>query len=539
MKKTIDIHLGGLLFHLDEDAYDRIFAYLEAVKQRLKNEEGYDEMLRDIESRLAELFFASLHPGKQVISIHEVTSAMETLGRPEDFSENSHQNEPIADTTEASVSSGKAMKRLFRDVENGFVGGVSGGLGSYFQLDPIIFRVLFLVLFFGSGIGLIAYFILWVAIPGAKSTAQKLAMRGEEVNIENIKKSVEEEAQRMKARFQEGIHEVAPAARHAAQGMGQATHQILKGLGRALSSLLRIIGFIFLLGLGAAGIALTVIGTFGFSWHGEAESGNVMDLFLTILPSDMASSIFWLATGTLVLGLLIEIVALILRFTFRAKITPYAWRLIHGIAILSAMVGVIIWVFIGLRTGLEFRQEAYYMRSLELKEPQSHFVLAMSSQRLPHERNPWQTHGKAKMGNAEEEGTWSTDGNEIYFEGIALDIKQSLRNVPSMEVLIEAHSGNRRTARLKASRVEYSLEVRQDSLLVGDVIHFPFEDRFRGQNVRFTLYLPIGHKVYLDQSLLGYLDHVDNLQNVYGPKMVGKYWLMTERGLRLWEGSIR
>ncbi|HAG49605.1 MAG TPA: PspC family transcriptional regulator, partial [Cryomorphaceae bacterium] len=94
MKKTIDIHLGGLLFHLDEDAYDRIFAYLEAVKQRLKNEEGYDEMLRDIESRLAELFFASLHPGKQVISIHEVTSAMETLGRPEDFSENSHQNEP-------------------------------------------------------------------------------------------------------------------------------------------------------------------------------------------------------------------------------------------------------------------------------------------------------------------------------------------------------------------------------------------------------------------------------------------------------------
>jgi len=540
MKKTIDINLGGMLFHLDEDAYHRVLDYLDALKKQLKHVEGCDEILSDIEARLAELFHGHLSPGKQVVSLVEVDAAVRTLGQPEDFNEAAGPAEepqrPYAEAQKSSAST--SSKRLYRDVENGFVGGVSGGLGAYFRLDPVIFRVAFLILFFGSGIGFIAYFILWVSIPGAKTTAEKLAMRGEEVNLENIKKSVEEEVHRMKTRFQDGVNEAGPAARQAAQGLGSATHQVLRGLGKLLSTLFRIIGFLMLLGLGAAGIALLVIGTNGFTWSDSPDGGSMVDFFLTIFPSGMDASIFWVATLALILGLVVVLTALIIRFTFRVKLTPSTWRWINGLAILSSMAGVIIWVFVGLRTGLEFREDAYHIEAIALPENQTEWYLSMSPYPVPSASWPeWPTMEKGK--GEEENGFWFTDGTNIYFEGIAVDVKPSARSLPSIEVVTEAHGGSRRSARYKADRVKYEVSISQDSISLGDFIQFPFEDRFRGQNVRITLYLPVGHKVYLDESCADYLDNVHNVQLMHDRRMGGKWWVMTDltEGLSLESSS--
>ena len=96
------------------------------------------------------------------------------------------------------MSSYETTKRLYRDPDNRVLGGVCGGLGAYFNNDPLLFRILFIIIFFGMGSGLIIYLILWIAIPEARTTAQKLEMRGEPITIENIKKAVREEFENVK-----------------------------------------------------------------------------------------------------------------------------------------------------------------------------------------------------------------------------------------------------------------------------------------------------------------------------------------------------
>ena len=111
MKKTIDINLGGMLFHLDEDAYQRVGAYLDAVRAQLKHVEGCEEIIADIEARLAELFHAHLSPGKQVISLSEVEAAIRTLGQPEDFGDGEPQPSSY-DTSRAGEGNEKRVRRL-------------------------------------------------------------------------------------------------------------------------------------------------------------------------------------------------------------------------------------------------------------------------------------------------------------------------------------------------------------------------------------------------------------------------------------------
>jgi phage shock protein PspC (stress-responsive transcriptional regulator) len=523
MKKTIDINLAGMLFHLDEEAYQRILAYLEALKKQFNSIQGCEEIIGDIEARLAELFHERLHGGKQVIGLAEVEEAIRTLGQPEDFGD----GEPQPPTNEATPSgefTEKRVRRLYRDVENGFVGGVCGGLAAYFRVDPVIFRVLFLILLV-SGMGFIAYIILWAAIPGARTTAEKLAMRGEDITLDNIKKSVEEEAQRMKARFQAGAEEITPAVKRAASGVGGATRNLIEAIGGLVAIVFRVIGFFLLLGIAAAGIALIVVATNGFSFESDWTQGTpLFAMAMTVLPSSMNMSVLWLATIAAILGIIVEITALVLRYTFRVDIPRASWRWIHGTAILSSLVGVIIWVVMGIQMGLEFREEARHIEAIPLAEGQTEWVLTVASNELDIPNN------HLSLGEF-------MDGLELYYDGIALDVKQSMRQTPSLECVVESHGANRREARMKADRVHYDVILQGDSIVLGDLISFPLDDRFRGQNARFTLYLPVGHTVYLDESCSDYLDRVDNIDNMYDPQMAGKLWMMTEEGFSLYAES--
>ena len=377
MKKTIDINLGGMRFHLDDDAYERVHAYLHALSKQLEGTEGRDEILQDIESRLAELFHESLTPSKQVVTLREVESAMATLGQPEDFGDG---QPPASETQHESSGSGETYrsvaKRLYRETEDYHIGGVCGGLGAYFRVDPAIFRVLFLLLFFVGGTGIMAYLILWIALPAATTTAEKLAMRGEEVTVENIKKAVEQEAHRVKDRFQAGIREVSPRAQRAGHRIGDAFTQIFEGILRVVGVLLRIVGFFLLVALSAVGIALLVVATNKLSWGADwTQDNEFYIMMLTVLPSGMSMTVVWIATIASIAGILLELGALILRFTFRVHFARSTWRGIHGVAILSSLVGVLIWVIMGVQMGLEFREEARHIEAIALAEDRQEWVL--------------------------------------------------------------------------------------------------------------------------------------------------------------------
>ncbi|MEE4198545.1 MAG: PspC domain-containing protein [Bacteroidales bacterium] len=190
MKTTITVNLGGLVFHIDEDAYEMLNTYLIAIEKQFGSEAERQDILADIEARLAELFTEMLKDKRDVIRKEEVSQVIEILGEPEAFTEG--EADPGESSRKKSYTY-QATKRLYRDPDNRVLGGVCGGLGAYFNIDAIVFRILFILIFFGMGSGLLIYIILWIAIPEAVTTAQKLEMRGEPITIENIKKAVREE----------------------------------------------------------------------------------------------------------------------------------------------------------------------------------------------------------------------------------------------------------------------------------------------------------------------------------------------------------
>ncbi len=186
MKITVSINIGGYSFNIDEDAYSELKIYLKNLELHFAQEESSSEILSDIESRLAEIFRGKLTAYKQVITFEDVRQAISVMGTPED----------ILDTEGPSARekfSSPGYHRMYRDPDNRIIGGVCSGMGAYWDIDPVIIRILFVVLTATAGIGGLIYLILYIVVPVARTTTQKIEMKGDPVNIHNIKESVKKE----------------------------------------------------------------------------------------------------------------------------------------------------------------------------------------------------------------------------------------------------------------------------------------------------------------------------------------------------------
>ncbi|GAW89982.1 hypothetical protein FPS14_contig00036-0014 [Flavobacterium psychrophilum] len=182
MNKTVNMNLGGFFFHIDEDAYQKLNRYFDAIKKSLSSD-GREEIMNDIESRVSELFSEKLTGAKQVISLKEVDGVIAVMGQPEDYK---IEDEAPRQPNYNYASSGS--RKLYRDKENGIIGGVLAGLGYYFGIDKVWLRLIMLVLLLSFGTGFLLYIILWIVMPEAVTTTEKLEMQGEPINISNIEK---------------------------------------------------------------------------------------------------------------------------------------------------------------------------------------------------------------------------------------------------------------------------------------------------------------------------------------------------------------
>ena len=195
MKKTFNINLGGIVFHIDEDAYDLLDKYLSNLRIHFSKEEGAEEIVHDMELRISELFSERLNDKKQVITLLDVEEIIAQMGKPEEFSDDTTQDNHSY-TPDATDK--KGMKRLFRDPDNKVMGGVCAGIAAYLGWDVTLLRIIFIVLalpFFVDGFILfnwivISYVVAWIIIPEAQTAPEKLSMKGMKVNVENIGKTV-------------------------------------------------------------------------------------------------------------------------------------------------------------------------------------------------------------------------------------------------------------------------------------------------------------------------------------------------------------
>jgi len=193
MKTTFSVNLGNRVYNIDDDAYMRLKEYLEHIESYFSDGKEREDIISDIELRISELFSERLGATKQVITLHDVDEIIAIMGDPQVISGGKA-------TSDKTYEGRTGSRRIYRDPDDRMIGGVCAGLAGYTNIDPVIMRLIFVVLLF-MGIGALAYIILWIVVPEARTTAQKLEMRGDSVNASNIGNFFKDEFESVKKSF--------------------------------------------------------------------------------------------------------------------------------------------------------------------------------------------------------------------------------------------------------------------------------------------------------------------------------------------------
>ncbi|MBK8806659.1 MAG: PspC domain-containing protein [Bacteroidales bacterium] len=292
MKRTFTINISGTVFHIDEDAYINLQDYLERVESTFSSIEEGSEVIADIEARIVELLHERLGSVRQVVTIVDVEYIINILGRPEDFEQSSDSQAHSSNKNDSA--SWKTGRRMYRDYDDAVLGGVASGMAAYFGIDPVVMRVLFIISFFFAGP--LLYIVLWIAIPAARTSSQKLEMRGENVNIENIEKQIRNEYENVKGnlkkkdlggKIEKFIHELS---------------SILLILGKPIG---RILLFAFMLFLLICIIAIIIKFTRSY-WMGEYYNLSISNFFKNLpLPAFLTLFFDSKNTNLFITGILI------------------------------------------------------------------------------------------------------------------------------------------------------------------------------------------------------------------------------------------
>lgn len=179
MKKNISINISGIIFHIEEDGYERLDQYLNSIKRYFSAFEESEEIILDIENRIAEIFLAKLNDGKQIITAEDVDALIRTMGNVSDFKavedgEPDVEAEPEAEqASEEKENRQTGNERLYRDRKRQIIGGVAAGIAHYLRVDPLWIRLCFLILGLGlifagplAAVIFVTYLVLWALLPG-------------------------------------------------------------------------------------------------------------------------------------------------------------------------------------------------------------------------------------------------------------------------------------------------------------------------------------------------------------------------------------
>lgn len=576
MKKNISINISGIIFHIEEDAFEKLRDYLDSINKYFSNFDGSQEIIADIESRIAEIFLAKLNEGKQVITIDDVESLMATMGSIKDF-QAVEEEEPLKeDKTNYSHSgsgwSESGSKKLYRDEKRKLLGGVCAGIAHYFNIDPLWIRLITIILFLGSygilllayvilwvilppnydlsedqklkkmyrnpdgkviagvssgvatyfgvdvvvirvlfviftflgGSGLLAYIILWIILPEAKSITDKVQMQGDPVTLSNIESNIKKGFN-----VKEGEENLLVKILLFPFRLIAA---IINGLGKALGPIMlfvvdfiRVIaGVIFV--LTGASIILSLVVTLGmflglFSpniWGTETPYLTLGDIGL---PLDLLSQSFPLVTSVAAFLLLFipslfiillgsSIIAKRIIFNATTGWSLFAVFIISGIVV-SANVPAIIY---------NFKEEGEHKITESYNIGDKTAVLKL---------------------------------NEIGMEDYdvaRLKLRGHDKNEYELVQVFESQGRSRKDAIENAQMISYNVDVQDSIFLFDSNISFKDKAVFRAQRLDMTLYIPYNKPFVMERSLRHILRNTI-YSNGYRESDIGaNTWMFTEQG---------
>lgn len=519
MNKTVNINLANTLFHIDEQAYDKMRRYLESIKRSFANTPGSDEIQADIEARIAELFYEKLENERQVITEKEVDEVIKIMGQPEDYMVD---EEIFEDEPKSNFKSGETRrsKKLYRDNEQKYVAGVSSGLGHYFGIDALWVRLLWIFLTIGSGGGFILlYGLLWILIPVASTTSQKLDMRGEAVNISNIERKVKEGfddvAERVKNVDYEGVgNKVKSSGRTFFDALGDLIMFCFKVFGKFIGILLIIIGASTIIGLF---IGLFTVGILDAIHIPGVDFYNIVNS--TNTPVWLVSLLSFFAIGIpffflLYLGLKI----LVNNLKSIGSIAKYSLLGLWLISLISLIV-------LGVR---EAAAHAYsgstkVQNEIIFEQPMDTLNIVMKSSDVEEDGNNIGVNGIIL--------DYDNDGEFLVSPDVRINLKKSKDTMVHIEIRRNANGSSFQKARETAEKINYSYEVAGNSLVLNDFLTYARENKMNDQEVRVTVFVPVGMALTYEKSNgRCWTLRADNDQDMNGCDFGDYTWQMTSSG---------
>jgi phage shock protein PspC (stress-responsive transcriptional regulator) len=499
MNKTVNINLGGMFFHIDEVAYQKLSRYFEAIKRSLNNSNGQDEIIKDIEMRIAELFAEKHSNGKQVISLRELDEVIAVMGQPEDYRIDNDDNE---DPKTNFSNANKSVKKLYRDKDGGMIGGVLAGLGHYFGVDKVWIRIFFLILVFVYGTGFLAYIILWIVMPEAVTTSEKLEMTGEPVNISNIEKKVRAEfdnvSEKLKnVNYDEMGNQVKTGADKIASNAGKVFMSIFNVFAKVLGVILIFSALpvlvMLLIGIFTLGTSAFV----EFPWSDFIQAGNFSDFpvwtFGLLIFFSIGIPFFYL---------------MILGFTLLITNMKSLGNVVNYTLFALWIVSIALLITIGMNQMMEYSTQGRTVSKQTLTmDPQDTLQIKF-------------THNDYFAKNVNEQTDFqvaqdSADQSVLYSNNVRFTIEKTDENAPYLQIEKKAKGRNLGVAKEKAEKIKYSFKFKNNQLILDNYILTDVKNKFRDQEVELTLYLPKGTFFKVDNSVENYDRSNDDFFNLH------------------------
>lgn len=482
MKKTVSVNIKGLNFLIEEDAYELLQNYLERLKARLEDEIGGNDIVEDIELRIAELCSARLNESKTVIELTDIEQIIAALGNPEDYVE-PEESEEFTKTQQGNNTHRGGEKRLFRDVENATIAGVCSGIANFLHIDVVIVRAIFVVLFLFGGFGFPLYLILWIIVPKAKNTIDRLRMKGRPITVETVREEVESAADN-----------ITKGSKRFAQKIRKDDHY-----SKSISRGARILSSIF--GIGLLGIGVLMLVPFLIFTLGGFD---VIPVQSDLGPLSLAEfgefilndngDFFMVKLGVLLLGFSVILFFLLLGSMFLLQIKNRWSKLSLLFLSLTALTGFILCSIVGIHSAQDLIVGSELEKSVGSVYSNSLVVKA-------HVNEPQSKDGY-RIKSHDEFGIIEVSGENITLYGIHFKYVPSPDS--SFHVLrrLSARGKSGKAGEERAGNIEHEAYMSNDTLNLNTFYNFPAKDKLRDQEVTMIIQIPDKGKVVLNDRVI-------------------------------------
>lgn len=605
MKKIININLSGRVIPIEDSAYESLQRYIESLRRYFANEEGRDEIINDIESRIAELMSDKIKKGAPAITDSDIEEIIGSMGRVEDFEETiaaentTAKEEPSASYTQ--TQSRRSKGRLYRDTSDKLLGGVCSGIANYMNFDPAIIRLLFAIITFGGfgfgfliyillwiilpardlesysgkrlfrnpddkiiagvagGLGAyfdkptwvirlvfaaplvlnimfgilngmffafhrdifpnlfigsftgtfcLAYIILWIVLPEAKSSFEKMEMRGEKIDVNRIRQNVKDEMENFKTRAQSWGEEVKTSAQQFSDRAKEFTstrgkawagevadtaRPAARGLGHIIGVIFKAF-FIFI----AGSIALSLFGALMVLIFGGVTAWPINNFLWT---SNLQKLSAW---GTLLFFVTVPVVGfmtwLIRRVVqVRSRGSHLGW-IFGGLWVIGWICAITFAASIAKDLRVYDRTNAI---DVPITQPANgKIIIKVNEPEIRYSGNIWWIHT--------DHTGWDISDDTMKYDNVKLRVEKSDDSLYHVRMYKYSAGESLADAMNRAAKIGFNIISKDSILNMGSGLTIDKNSKFRGQGVIVELEIPAGKKIRFDESVI----------NAYNPWIV-------------------